>query len=97
METKRIDRHKKLSLHYFDNALRYINGGDAEKAGEFLWGSISQAVKAVAASKDFELRNHRRLREYAMELPSLLKKRILGMPSIEPNICMVIFMKQVCC
>jgi hypothetical protein len=62
------NKHKKLSLHYFDNALKYIDKGDAEKASEFLWGSFTQAIKAVASRKKIELRSHKILKEYVVEL-----------------------------
>lgn len=74
---KRINRYRTQSIHYFENALYFIDAGDAEKASEFLWGSLSQALKAVAASRDERLRSHKRIRDYAMELA-----RILGDDSI---------------
>ncbi len=61
-------RHKKQSLHYLRNAQQYIEKADAEKASEFLWGGMSQAVKAFAAMKGIPLRGHRELRAYARGL-----------------------------
>ena len=69
METKkRTKRYRTQSVHYFENALRFIEAGDAEKASEFLWGSMAQALKAVAASRDIQLKSHKDIRDYAMEL-----------------------------
>ena len=51
----------------------FIEVNDAEKASEFLWGSIAEAIKAVAASKEIQLRSHRDLRNYAMELAKILQ------------------------
>jgi hypothetical protein len=65
---KKIEQHKKLSEHYYKNAIEYINKRDAEKASEFLWGSMTQAIKAVAARKNIWLRSHRQIKEYTLEL-----------------------------
>ena len=70
---ERIEKHKSQSSHYFENALRFIEKGDAEKASEFLWGSVAQALKALAASKEIQLKSHRQLRDYATELTRQLK------------------------
>lgn len=74
METeRRIEKHKKQSNHYFENALKSIEAGEAEKAGEFLWGSMAQAIKAVAISRGKELKRHRDIVDYARELSNQLK------------------------
>lgn len=65
---KKISRHKKQSIHYLENASIYIKQKDAEKASEFLWGAMSQALKAAALSKDMLLRRHNDIRKYALEL-----------------------------
>ena len=72
-EKKRINKYRTQSVHYFENALHFIDVGDAEKASEFLWGSASQALKAVAASRDIKLRSHKKVRDYAMELARTLR------------------------
>ncbi|NQT47508.1 MAG: hypothetical protein HQ578_00880 [Chloroflexi bacterium] len=74
MEVKeRVERHKAQSVHYLENAFHFIEAGDAEKASEFLWGGMAQAIKAVAASKGIWLRSHRHLRDYALELTKELQ------------------------
>jgi len=65
---EKIKKYKKQSIHYFENARKYIDIGDAEKASEFLWGSMAQALKAVAASKDIWLRSHNQIKDYALAL-----------------------------
>ena len=45
-----------------------LNQGDYDKASEFLWGSVAEAVKAVAASKGIELRIHREPWNFTREL-----------------------------
>lgn len=74
MEAKEsAERYKAQSMHYLKNALHFVEVDDAEKASEFLWGSIAEALKAVAASKEIELRSHKDLRDYAMELAKALR------------------------
>jgi len=63
-----VEKYKAQSTHYFENALGSIEAGDAEKAGEFLWGSMAQALKAVAASEERALNSHGEIRKYATEL-----------------------------
>jgi len=69
---KRIKRYRTQSVHYFENALKFIELGDAEKASEFLWGSMAQALKAVAASRDTRLKSHKDIRDYAFEIARAL-------------------------
>lgn len=69
----KVNRYRKQSIHYFDNALHYIEAGDVEKASEFIWGSLAQALKAVAASKDIKLMKHNDIRNYALNLTRELK------------------------
>ena len=66
--TELLEKYKTQSDHYFGNALTSIQAGETEKAGEFLWGSMAQALKAVAASEGKELNSHGEIRKYAMEL-----------------------------
>jgi len=63
-----LEKYKDQSYHYFENALNSIQAGDAEKAGEFLWGSMAQALKAVAANEERKLNTHDKIRKYAAEL-----------------------------
>ena len=68
-ETKnRVKKYRTRSDHYFKNALHFIEAGDAEKASEFIWGSMSQAFKAMAASRGIRLRSHKNIRNYAADL-----------------------------
>lgn len=60
-EESKVDKYARHSLHYLKNASRSIDSGDSVKASEFLWGSMAQALKAVAASKGELLKNHRRI------------------------------------
>jgi hypothetical protein len=69
---ERVKKYKAQSVHYLENAFNFIEVDDLEKASEFIWGSMAEAIKAVAASKEIWLRSHRELRDYAMELAKVL-------------------------
>jgi len=56
------------SLRYLQNGVMSLNHGDYDKASEFFWGSIAQAVKAVAASRGLELKTHKELWDFTREL-----------------------------
>jgi len=61
-------KYKSQAIHYLENVFSFLDAGDAEKAGEFLWGSMAQALKAVAASEGRELNSHWEIGDYAREL-----------------------------
>jgi len=63
-----LEKYKEQSLHYLANAYKFIEAGDVGKASEFLWGSMAEAVKAVAAIKGVTFRGHRQVRDYAYKL-----------------------------
>ncbi len=62
------EKYAVQSIHYLENAFESIQAGEVEKASEFLWGSLAQALKAVAASKEIELRTHWNITDYAKDL-----------------------------
>ncbi|MDI6814670.1 MAG: PaREP1 family protein [Dehalococcoidales bacterium] len=61
-------KYKSQSIHYLENVYSSLDTGYAEKAGEFLWGSMAEAIKAVAASEGRELKAHWEISDYAREL-----------------------------
>lgn len=63
-----LEKYKDQSVHYLKNAFKFIDAGDAEKASEFLWGSVAEAIKAVAASKGTKLEHHGQIGDYAWKL-----------------------------
>ncbi len=71
------EKYKRQSIHYLENAQGFIKTGDAEKAGEFLWGSMAEALKAVAASKGVELKAHWDIGDYARKLAKELGDRAI--------------------
>ncbi|MBI4233275.1 MAG: hypothetical protein HY686_02420 [Chloroflexi bacterium] len=54
--------------HYLANALSFLARREPEKASEFLWGSVAEALKAVAWHRGVRLRTHREVRGYAKDL-----------------------------
>jgi len=72
-----IQKYRGQSVHYLENAFSSIEVGDVEKASEFLWGTMAQALKAVAASKGIELRTHWAITDYAKELTRELNDKAI--------------------
>jgi len=57
------------SREYFENAYNAFRDGNPEKAGEFLWGSVATALKALAMAKKWiEVRSHSQFWDIAREL-----------------------------
>ena len=54
-----------------------LDEGELQKAGEFVWGSMAAAVKAVAACNGVSLRSHGKLVEFARELSRELESPYL--------------------
>ena len=67
-QREEVEKYKSQSIHYLENVYSSLDAGDAEKAGEFLWGSMAEALKAVAASEGRELKAHWEIGDYAREL-----------------------------
>ena len=65
------------SQEYLQNAYGSLEQNEVEKAGEFLWGSMAQAIKAIAAFKGEHLASHAAIWKYVTEL-----SRELGDPGL---------------
>jgi NDP-sugar pyrophosphorylase family protein len=63
-----IRKHVLASMEYMENGLLMLNKQEAGKASELLWGGVSQALEAVAESRNVRLSNHRSLRYFVSEL-----------------------------
>ena len=61
---------------YMDNALEALEKNEPGKAGEMLWGSVTQAVHAVDAWRGPVIDDHRRMMNLAYSL-----EREIGDPS----------------
>jgi len=82
------EEKKKRALEYLAQSLSYLNNmeeamrdGRPEKAGEFLWGSVATALKAIAmAKKGKTIKSHGEFWDLARELA-----RETNNPSIYEN------------
>ncbi|MFC2016290.1 PaREP1 family protein [Chloroflexota bacterium] len=81
----KVKKYAGQSRHYLLDASKFIDSGDSEKASEFLWGSMAQALKAVAASNDIHLGNHRRIWDYAESLTKELEDKSIYDAFIQAN------------
>lgn len=77
MDKQKTDKYVSQSLRYLRNASKFIDAGDSEKASEFLWGSMAQALKAVAAIKGLHLKNHRQIWDFAEGLAKDPQNKII--------------------
>ena len=68
----KVKKYAGQSRHYLLNASKFIDTGDSAKASEFLWGSLAEALKALALSKGIRLEKHREIWNY---VESLTKER----------------------
>lgn len=62
------DKYASMVLHYSHNAEKYLKSKDYHKASEMMWGTMSCALKAVAAKKKIEINSHRDLGKFAKML-----------------------------
>jgi len=63
-----IRKHVLASLEYMGNGQLMLNKHEAGKASELLWGGVSQALEALAESRNRRLSNHRSMRHFVSEL-----------------------------
>ena len=56
------------SRQYLENGLDALQNGEAGKAGELLWGSVAQAVYAVAVFRNTSVQTHRELKNFVIQL-----------------------------
>ena len=71
-------KYKAQSIHYIENAFNSIEAGEAEKAGEFLWGALAEGLKAVAASEGKKIKAHWEIGDYARKLSKELGDRSIS-------------------
>ena len=67
-DTTRINRYRAQSLRLLDNALGDMRGVRWGQSEDFLWGSLTLAVKAVALSQGQNLSDDQSVREFSMRL-----------------------------
>ena len=73
MSIEQARAYSDRSRLYLANAGTTFREQRPEKTGEFLWGAMAEALKAVAAVKDIALRNHNQIRRYARDAASELR------------------------
>jgi len=81
----KVDKYVRQSSHYLENASKFIDAGNSDKAGEFLWGSMAEALKAVAASRGIILKNHRQIWNYTESLTKELEDKSIYDAFIHAN------------
>lgn len=82
---KKVENYINRSLHYLRNASNFIDSNNPEKASEFLWGSMAQALKALAASRGIHLKTHNQIRNYVNDLTKDLKDKEIYDAFIKAN------------
>ena len=66
---ERAEAYLSQSLRYLDNADEALKNGNPDKAGEFLWGSVATAFKALLMAKKREIiKSHSQFWDIAREL-----------------------------
>lgn len=58
---------------YLENGLVALQLGEAGKAGELFWGSVAEALQAVAVLAGRPISSHRDLKNFALQLARDLK------------------------
>ena len=64
----RIRRYIAHSRQYLENALVALQHDEAGKAGELLWGSVAEAIQAVATYQNVVIATHRDLKNFVIQL-----------------------------
>lgn len=63
------EKYASLALKYLENAAEELSRGELEKASEYMWGAVAEALKCVlAARKGLIVTKHAELRRHAREL-----------------------------
>jgi len=63
-----LQSHAIHSRQYLENALLALQNDEAGKAGELLWGSVAQAVQAVAVYKNRNIQTHREFKNFVIQI-----------------------------
>ncbi len=67
-ERKNIERHIYLREHYWNNAHKALKNKEYEKASEFIWGSFTQLLQALALLRGLALGTHAKMKGYVREI-----------------------------
>lgn len=63
-----VRKHVLACLEYMANGQLMLDKREAGKASELLWGGVSQALEALAESRNIRLSSHRSLRHFVSQL-----------------------------
>ena len=88
---KKAENYAIRSRYYLRNASKFIDADNTEKASEFLWGSMAQAIKALAASKGIHLKTHNQIRQYVNSITKELGDKSIYDTFIKANFLHVNF------
>ena len=84
---ERAEAYLSQSLRYLENADEALKSGDPDKAGEFLWGSVATAFKALLMAKKGEIiRSHSQFWDVARELTRKTGDKTVYMNFREANL-----------
>ena len=61
-------RHLDHSSQYFENCREALDRDEVSKAGELLWGSVTQVFHALATVRGVDVQRHRRLKNFAIQV-----------------------------
>ena len=64
----KVRRHLEHSAQYYENCREALNKEEVSKAGELLWGSVSQVFHALATIRGVNVQRHRRLKNFAIHV-----------------------------
>ena len=64
----RVRRHLEHSGQYFENCREALDKDEISKAGELLWGSVTQVFHALATVRNVDVQRHRRLKNFAIQV-----------------------------
>ena len=67
----------KMRDEYFANAELFAGKKEFRKASELLWGAVTQTIKALAATRGFEIRSHTQFFDYMRSLSKELRSESL--------------------
>jgi len=69
----RVQTYLKRRDEYYVNALKSASKGEFSKASEFLWGAITQSLKALAAVNGIGLGKHKQFFEFMRQISKELR------------------------
>ena len=64
----KVRRHLEHSGQYFENCREALDKNEVSKAGELLWGSVTQVFHALATVRGVDVQRHRRLKNFAIHI-----------------------------